>query len=356
LIEGVPRLNTSFALWENTAGTSAVAWQLAAMSSPGHADVPARKERSDWKFGLALRIYAEDPILQLPQPGKVIEVGEKRTWDFPGSSARLNLVIQEGVDVLPEGQGVLGHLLVGAEDRKRAITVARGVLDEVWIAGSLQTNERFLHELLTHPWVQEGMFHASFVDEEFIPSVRPDPALLKIFLRMAQQLAEGTVGPSSSKWAVGDQWIKTPSEQGFTWVAEPGFFQADDRRGITGVIQAENGEILRVFCYPLASDRWLARVGNWFLQVRRVPARATQPVSQTQKLTALVSGRVHSLLFREGASVPAHESALLVESLNMLISHALPVDVRVVRWLVSAEDQVQAGQVLAEFERAAQVR
>ena len=34
----------------------------------------------------------------------------------------------------------------------------------------------------------------------------------------------------------------------------------------------------------------------------------------------------------------------------------VPADVKLVRWHVTAEDEVHAGQLLAEFERAAQLR
>jgi acetyl/propionyl-CoA carboxylase alpha subunit len=286
----------------------------------------------------------------------VREVSEQREWVFPGSVARLDLAVKAGDVVGPMGSSVLGCLLVGAEDRKRATTVARGLLEEIWIAGSIQTNERFLNELLTHPWVQEGMFHASFVDEEFIPSVRPDAELIKVFARMGQLLSSTVPGSAQAKWAVGDQWIKAIPEDDVRWRSGPEYFQVGELKGLSGVFQSEKGPTLRACCYPLSDDRWQARVGNWFLPVRRVVPRPSQSGPVPQRLTALVAGRVHSILFREGAWISAHEPALLVESLGMLVPHALPVDVRVVRWHVGAEDMVHAGQLLAEFERAAQVR
>src|SRR5690606_39714915 len=66
------------------------------------------------------------------------------------------LGIREGGEVSPRSDGLLGILYVGAEDRARTVRFASHVLDDVWIAGSLQTNERFLRELLGHPWVKEG--------------------------------------------------------------------------------------------------------------------------------------------------------------------------------------------------------
>jgi hypothetical protein len=174
---------------------------------------------------------------------------------------------------------------------------------------------------------------------------------------MAQLLSEeGGASSSQAKWAVGDQWIKSASDSEVSWKVEPSYFQTANGKGLTGVVLSEKGQSLRAMCFPLAENRWQARLGNWFLPVRRVPPKSAQAGPVHHKLTALVAGRIHSVLFREGAWIPAHESALLVESLGMLIPHALPVDVRLVRWHIGAEDQVYAGQVLAEFERAPQVR
>src|SRR6185437_1993023 len=194
--------------------------------------------------------------------------------------------------------------------------------------------------LMSHPWVGEGVFHASFVDEEFIPSIRPNPIVLKAAGQMGQLLS-GSSASSSAKWAVGDQWVKS-TEGGYVWKIEPSYFSVGEKKGLSGVIQIEGGQSLRAFCYPLAEDRWQARVGNWFFTVRRVPPKTSQSASPIQKLSSLLTGRVHSVLFREGTWVPAHEPALIVESMGMLVPHALPVDVRIVRWLASAEDEVRA--------------
>ena len=108
------------------------------------------------------------------------EVGEKRVWHFDnprlGVAAELDLYVHPGSHLCPSDNGIVGILWIGAENRRQAIQVARGVLDELWIAGTLQTNERFLAELLSHPWIKEDIFHAGFVDEEFLPrfGLRPN--------------------------------------------------------------------------------------------------------------------------------------------------------------------------------------
>jgi acetyl/propionyl-CoA carboxylase alpha subunit len=366
LIEGIPRLNTSYVLWEKVAGTSAVAWQLATLMSDASI-VPKPSPTREWASAISLRFYAEDPLLQLPQPGRVSEVSETRDWNFPGAVARFSPSISVNQELMGaedfenekrnplESQfgGLLGHLWVGAEDRKKAITVARGVLDQIWIAGSLQTNERYLQEILHHPWVTEGIFHASFIDEEFIPLVRPPGGLLMYFISLAQ-LCASQVSPSTSvKWAAGDQWMKpssTPPE--IEWKEGPNFFEAEGRKGVSGFFSGPEGKTYRAFCYPTFDEKWLVRIGNWVFSVRRILPKASGIAKSVPKLNALVSGRVHSILFRQGTWVQAHDTVLVIESLGSLIPHALPIDVKIARWMVQSQTQVLSGQPLAELETA----
>ena len=42
------------------------------------------------------------------------------------------------------------------------------------------------------------------------------------------------------------------------------------------------------------------------------------------KLCALVNGRVHSVLYREGSVVPAHEPLLILGALGMLVTTRSP--------------------------------
>jgi acetyl-CoA carboxylase biotin carboxylase subunit len=370
LIEGVPRLNTSYHLWEKVAGTSAVSWQLATLH--GDPDLAqAFKPEREWTSAVSLRFYAEDPVLQLPQPGKLAEQSEERDWSFPGAQAHFSpaaLVGQElmgAEDVDDEKRnpletqfgGLLGHLWVGGEDRKRALTVAKGILEQLWMAGSLQTNERFLQELLCHPWIQEGIFHASFIDEEFIPAISPSPDMLVLFIAIAQFCASELAPSASFKWVVGDQWMKALSKNpSMEWKSGPHFFEVQGRKGLSGTFMGVNSRSYRTLAYPIMDNKWLVRIGNWSFSVRRVISKSladgNKGIKPNPKLNALVSGRVHSLLFREGSWVQAHDTVLIIESLGSLIPHALPVDVKVRQWFTKPQELVLSGQVLAELETA----
>lgn len=352
LVDGSSRLNTSYGAWESVAGTSAVAWQLAALSGM-NARVPEMSApRKDRSYAVSLRIYAEDSLLQLPQPGKIQEISQDRRWEFPGAQGVLNLGAEAPGEVGPEQDGLLGVLTVTAQDRKQALTATRGILDQIWIAGSLQTNERFLAELLGHPWVREGMFHASFIEEEFIPELRAPKELLSA---MASVCA--TLTPESgrgSRWVVGDQWVR-PGSADLSWLEGPRFWDSKSGRaevgqGLSGRISLEDGRKLGVCAYPLAQDRWQVRLGNWVMTVRQVVGTAQSGKKRRNRLSSLVSGRIHAILYREDANVSAHDPLIIVDSLGTLVPHALPVAVRGLKWKVSAENSVEVGQELADFE------
>jgi acetyl/propionyl-CoA carboxylase alpha subunit len=352
LVEGAARLDTNFHLWEKVAGTSAVAWQLAAQDPRTQAP-PARSPREDSAAGLCLRVLAEDSMLQLPQPGRVHEVCEKTEWSFPGASAELSISIAPGEEVAPEDSGLIAALWVFGRDATQALTVARGVLEELWVTGSLQTNERFLSELINHPWVRAGLFHAGFVEEEFLPAIRPPEDVFHVLSALGPLATGGAEPPEghSERWSVGDQWVR-PSSRPIEWVSGPEDARVAGHSAVSGRVKLPDGRTVRVSAFPLGPGRWQARVGHWTLPLRRVlkPETAKGRAALKPKVLALVPGRVHSILYREGGVVPAHEPFLVIESLGMLVPHALPKEVRIQKWRVAAEDSVQAGQELADFE------
>ncbi len=356
LVEGSARLNTGFHLWERVAGTSAVSWQLSALEGGGPGEEPPCEPRKEWATGLALRLYAEDSLLQLPQPGEVREVAARREWRCDnanlGAMAELDLQVGEGSRIGPTDYGMVGMLWVGAEDRRQALQFARGVLEELWIAGSIQTNERFLGELLAHPWVQEGIFHAGFVDEDFLPSVRPQAAILGAMRFVASEAARGFEPPPGHGvlWAVGDQWVKPASEGEPSWAESPRGWEREGMPGISGYVQLADGRRLRVMACPLSPAKWLVRAGIWVLPVKRVLSAPGGRARKPPKLLALVEGRIHAVLYREGSVVPAHEPLVVLDSLGVLVPHAAPVDVRVTRWCRGAEEIVRSGDELAELE------
>jgi acetyl-CoA carboxylase biotin carboxylase subunit len=348
LVEGAARLDTNFHLWETVAGTRAVEWQLAAQE--GKKGGPHLLGTPSVAAGISVRILAEESLLQLPQPGRVHELGQQREWKFPGAEASLSLSVSEGEEIGHEDSGLAGVLWVFGRDATQALTAARGIMEEIWIAGSLQTNERFLTELLNHPWVRAGLFHAGFVDEEFLPAIRPPEEIAKLLARLGPLAVEGQSVPArhTQRWSLGDQWVKPSGE--IEWAEGPEIFPSSGSRGVSGKAKLPDGRTVRVCLFPNGEGRWLGRVGSWSMSLRRVLVPDSAKQRGKPRVAALVPGRVHSILFREGSVIPAHEPFLILESLGMLVPHALPKEIRVNKWNVSAEDIVRLGEDLADFD------
>jgi hypothetical protein len=232
--------------------------------------------------------------------------------------------------------------------------LAQGVMNEIWIAGSLQTNERFLGELLNHPWVQEEIFHAGFVDEEFIPELRPPGELLPLFAKVCELSRKSESSKKGDvRWSVGEKWVKAEVLHAtqLRWKRGPVFRSYGSYDGshiISGEIELKNGVDVGICVVPVA-NRWQVRIGKWFQIVRciHVSDPPLQKKDLKRKLSALVTGRVHAILYRTGSVVAPHEALVIIESLGHFVPHALPISARVVSWTVMAEDRVNAGQELA---------
>jgi acetyl/propionyl-CoA carboxylase alpha subunit len=355
LVNGIPRLTSSFHLWDRLAGTQAVSWQLAAMSSSNPKPPIRNLQRNVWTSGMSVKLYAEDSRFLLPQPGRVHEVSKKVTWDLSDSCAEVHLNYEENEDILISSSGRVGHILAFAKDRSQLVKAVRGVLNELWIAGSIQTNEQFLQELLAHPWVREEIFHAGFIDEEFLPHTLPPQEVLSWFAAICHSHPKLQRGEGKRfRWWINHTGIlQTDIGQIILpWTQAPHYWSDGERLGVSGELSFADGNSGRVCAYPVG-DRWVVRMGGWTALVRRVSVdEGTQKLHQKPKLSALVPGRVHAIFFREKTDVRAHEPLLVIESLGAFIPHSISYSVRVIRWKVSAEDIVTLGQELAEIELA----
>jgi len=361
LIDGLPRLTTSFPLWEKVAGTSAVSWQIATLENYSDKYAPTTRAAEDWINGISARIFAEDSLFHLPQPGDIFEVVESRKWNISdgnsSAEAEIHANYTAGGKALVDDSGLLAWVQVNSPNRSGLLALLMKALEDFWIAGTLQTNERFLSELLSHPWVTEEIFHAAFIDEEFLPVLRPPVEMVPIFAAVLRKCDEKSDQKSDQKsemslWLVGDQYLKNTQIPQIQWLSVG---NPTTGTGISGLVQTESGVQLRAAAYTLPplsgnkiSNRWLVRLGFWFMSVRQVLSDASVPKKSV--LSSLVTGRVHAVLFRNGNLVQAHDPLLVIESLGNFIPHALPLRAKVLSWKVSAEEAVYVGQELAEIE------
>jgi acetyl/propionyl-CoA carboxylase alpha subunit len=289
---------------------------------------------------MLIHLYSEDERLRLPRPGKVRALNKKRFWRHLGGEARLLLSIDLGESVPYESDGHLGFLSIQAKDRENAFSFANLILSDFWMAGSLQVNDAFTAQVLQHAWVKEGLFHAGFIDEDFIPFLDPPDEIQRISVSLCQELDPKP--HEKGDWLYGER-IVFPSSLKWKWRTGPYRFSG----GFAGTIQWDGKKKVPVMVSPLGTvDRWLVRLGPYTRIVRR-----TRKTKKGRKiLYAQVSGRVHSIRFQEGVLLPAHEPVVIIESLQNLIPHSLPIPMRVKKWFIRAENRVVLGQELAELE------
>lgn len=345
LIDGNARLNAAFPLWEEMMGIRSAEWQLAMM---GFTEEPEFPTQFKWKNGVSMRLYAEDPVRQIPTPGYIQEMSDPRNWDMVETRARFITAYSSGMEVPWKSSGVIGELFVFSQERKQVIQSARKTLSEVWIAGSVQTNQRFVIEHLDHPFVRENLIHAGFSDDEFIPEAFPDTSILRRIASLAEQLLEPKRG--NARWVIGSQYVE-PDGVTIQFLAGPVPFEHDEKKGFSGLARFSDFNQSRFMLFPLSEDRWLVQLGAWSIPIRRVRPGAMKAVRnpKEKKLVALCKGRVHAVLQREGADVSAHEKLIVIESLGSLVQHAVPVKVKLKSWLVETDQVVEQGQDLAEL-------
>jgi len=349
-IEALGRLNFGYRLWETVARTRAVEWQLLALAPALLPQIPKAKSKVRRAIcGINLKIYAEDTWLKIPHPGVVHEISQKTEWSAgaaEGSSeASLIWDVVPGQNVDWKASGSLGQVTLFAENWRQAVETAKKVLKEIWISGGIQTNERFLYELLSHPWVQESMFYTGFVDEEFIPTQLPSISWLQILANAIDEVCEPLNENESFLWM---NHRLPPKNARLKWT-QRAELEWMGLKGVKGFFQqeggSEDGKTERICVFPIHDKRLMVRFRNWFFSVRR--SEKGQPL----KLLALTSGRVHSIFFREGSRIEPKQTVVILESHQSLVSHRLPIPVRITKLSVRAEDEVLIGETLAEIER-----
>lgn len=345
LIDISPRLNQGFHLWEKVGETKAVLWQLEALEKRKQ-DRNVLDSKKKWKTGMSFRIHAEDSIFHLPQPGHIAEISKANSWIQETDLAEIFVNHQPQDRVSVFDQGLLAQGFVFADSYAEALQRGRETVSKVWISGSLQTDERFLLELMDHPWVKEAIFHSAFVDEEFVPQVRPPVEILKGFIFACQK--ETTELGKLGYWMVGDQtfFIQNQSLGQLQWLGEPLLTQSFPYEVKVGRIQLSTGVEFPVSISSL-EGRWLVRMGAWFMSVRYL---GLENQDKKPRFASVISGRVHALFFRAGSTVPAHEPLVMVESLGIFVPHALPVDGKILNWKVKPDEIIDAGRELADIE------
>ncbi|WP_294733882.1 acetyl/propionyl/methylcrotonyl-CoA carboxylase subunit alpha [uncultured Pseudomonas sp.] len=312
------RLQVEHPVTEAITGLDLVAWQIrVAQGEP----LPMTQEQVPLLgHAIEVRLYAEDPANDfLPATGHLALYRES----IPGPGRRVDSGVEQGDNVSPFYDPMLGKLIAWGEDREQARLRLLGMLDE-FAVGGLKTNLGFLRRIIGHP-----AFAAAELDTGFIPRYQDE------LLPAPGELSDGF-------WqAAGQAFMQTRASSAprSPWADTRGF-----RAGLPAEVSLHlscNGQD-RLVTLQAGTNPPQLRGEQLLIDLQGV-RRAHLAVREGDSLFLRWDGEVHSVsLFDPIAAVDAsqsHQGGLTA-----------PMNGSIVRVLVDVGQTVEAGTQLVVLE------
>ncbi len=356
-LDGSCRLGQTVKLWETVSQISVLDWQIATSHEQSEAEIIRLSRPKPRLFGCAARVYAEDSLTQIPQPGWIVEVESHTKTRYLEGHGEFRLAFP-GTPAFTPKDGLLGVAFAFADQKGLLGEYLQKTLESVFIAGQLKTNESLISQLASHQWVMNGRSHAGFLDEEFVPDPNQwTEELSRVAAQLVFQVAED---PGILRLAVGDFKFERKNEMSHSRLKAARFSEVNrwsDLEWVSGEFVGEKVSARsKFFVANLGQTRWMVRIGNEFSVVRDLDQEKGEVVHSLTGskvypyLFTQSAGVVHQLGVKEGDLVAAHQALAWIDSCRLLVPHALPVRVRLVRWLVSEKQWVEQGKKLATVE------
>ncbi|SCZ09172.1 acetyl/propionyl/methylcrotonyl-CoA carboxylase subunit alpha [Pseudomonas sp. NFACC37-1] len=353
------RLQVEHPVTEAITGLDLVAWQIrVAQGEPlpiTQAQVPLLGH------AIEVRLYAEDPGNDfLPATGRLALYRESAE----GPGRRVDSGVEEGDEISPFYDPMLGKLIAWGEDREQARLRLLSMLDE-FVIGGLKTNIGFLRRIVAHP-----AFAAAELDTGFIPRYQaqllPEPGELDdAFWFAAAQGVALSLAPRVRGDDAGSPWASTtgmrlglPRETTLHLSCE-----GRDRAltlDVTAHCAELKGEQLTIEHHGLRrSHRAIRQVDSLYLQwegdLRRIDlhdplAAAEASHSHQGGLAAPMNGSIVRVLVSVGQTVEAGAQLVVLEAMKMEHSIRAP-KAGVIKALYCQEgEMVSEGSALVAFE------
>jgi acetyl/propionyl-CoA carboxylase alpha subunit len=274
------------------------------------------------------RLYAEDPDAGfLPATGRLLRL----RW--PGG-VRLETGVREGDPVSDRYDPLLAKLIVHGTTRRDALARLREALAETLVLG-VRTNLRFLRGLLDQPAMRDGDMRIDTLAE--LPPL-PAPQLTE----GAWSAAAGALmqGVPDDPWSGGWRAAAAPAVR-MRHGEEERRVELGDAGGTEVAVEAG---VAHVDVEGQSLELSLAMPPSIEEAVRHAAALA----GGSAALTAPMPGRVIAVRAREGASVLARQTLVVIEAMKMEHAVVTPLAGTVTRIAVSVGQQVQRGDLLAE--------
>ncbi|MDI2143141.1 MULTISPECIES: acetyl/propionyl/methylcrotonyl-CoA carboxylase subunit alpha [unclassified Pseudomonas] len=354
------RLQVEHPVTEAITGLDLVAWQIRV--ARGEA-LPITQDQVPLNgHAIEVRLYAEDPSNDfLPATGRLDLYRESAA----GPGRRVDSGVEEGDEISPFYDPMLGKLIAWGEDREQARLRLLSMLDEFAIGG-LKTNINFLRRIIGHP-----AFAAAELDTGFIPRYQeqllPAPAALsdEFWDAAAQAFAQSLPGMTraddpASPWA-----LQSGLRAGLPREITLHLSCEEQDRALTlgaGGNAKLIGELLVVEHDGLRRQLRAIRRGEvlflqWDSELRRVemydPISAVEASHSHQGgLTAPMNGSIVRVLVEAGQAVEAGAQLVVLEAMKMEHSIRAP-HAGVIKALYCQEgEMVSEGSALVELEEA----
>jgi acetyl-CoA/propionyl-CoA carboxylase biotin carboxyl carrier protein len=156
-LETNTRIQVEHTITEVVTGIDLVKWQI--RIAAGEEISFSQDDVSYRGNAMEFRINAEDPSSDFsPDPGKVTEYSPPR-----GIGARVDDGIDQGDEISPFYDSMIGKLIVSATDREELLSRSQRVLEETTIEG-ISTTLPFHLQMLNDPKFQENDHHTRYAD------------------------------------------------------------------------------------------------------------------------------------------------------------------------------------------------
>ncbi|MEI3609705.1 acetyl-CoA carboxylase biotin carboxylase subunit [Pseudogracilibacillus sp. SO10305] len=150
------RLQVEHPVTEEVTGLDLIEWQLRIAANEV---LPLAQEEIKFEgHAIESRLYAEDPKTYFPSPGKISKLV------LPEGIGRFDFGIEEGTDVIPFYDPMVGKIIVHGTDRNEAIAKKRKVLEQMEVEG-ITCNLPLLQRIMDAEAFTTGNYTTKFLDE-----------------------------------------------------------------------------------------------------------------------------------------------------------------------------------------------
>ena len=359
LMEMNTRLQVEHPVTESLTGLDLVEWQIrVARGEP----LPLTQDQVHLQgHAIEVRLCAEDAHFR-PHTGRVLQFSAPPATAFERAALgalRFDHALEEGAEVTPHYDAMLGKLIVHAATRAEAIAALVRALHSTRVLG-LPTNRAFLAACLQHPVFASGQALVPFLAEHAAGlqylllkkelSALIPPALEAIFAsNPASDLPCSMARPlrlrhQGEVHAVAVRELGSGRLQVEQAGAEP--------TSIT--LQLPQRGVHYVAVEPLRWHWQIGGVDGWVEDASWEPAARADAAGGATELRAPFNGKVVALPVAAGQALAAGDTVVVIESMKLEHSLASPAAATVAELLVAPGQQVSPGQVLARFAPAAQ--